>query len=340
MARRSRRKTQQPPKPDRAVEVGRDSHGKAQQPPDPTGAVEVRRVDPAAAIAARQQGNVTRAQLRAAGLTDDAIDWRIAQGRLHPIHRGVFLVGHEVPPDRAPLFAAVEALGDKAYINHRTALEQYRILEPIDGPIHVTLVGCCRRSRDNIRVHRTTRIADEDLGTLGGLRITSPARAILDFADDATPRELAQAVNEAHVQELATPQDLRGILMRTPGRKGAALLTATLDRHDGPSRAHEGGEKLLEALIKRARLRRPAINAKTAGYECDFTYEAHKLVIEVDSGRYHGTPAAVDRDRRKDQALRAAGYTVLRYSYHQIAESHAVIAEIAAHLSAPRLHAG
>jgi very-short-patch-repair endonuclease len=61
----------------------------------------------------------------------------------------------------------------------------------------------------------------------------------------------------------------------------------------------------------------------------------------VDSGKFHGTPAAVERDRRKDAALRHAGYTVLRYSYRQLAdEPEAVIAEVAAHLSAPRLHAG
>jgi very-short-patch-repair endonuclease len=300
-------------------------------------AVEVFHPDPViAGAAARREGVVTRRELRELGVTDREIDHRAQRKRLHRQHRGTYLVGHEVPPERAPLFAAVAALGDPAYINHRTALEQYSILEPVAGPIHVTLVGCCRRSRDNIRVHRTTRIAEEDLGTLDGLPITSPARAILDFADDATPRELAEAVNEAHVQKLATPEDLRAVLKRTPGRKGAALLKATLDRHDGPSRAHEGGEKLLEALLKRARLPKPAVNAKRAGYECDFTYEDQKLIIEVDSGKYHGTPAAVDRDRRKDQALRAAGYTVLRYSYRQLAdEPHAVIAEIAAYLGRP-----
>jgi very-short-patch-repair endonuclease len=296
--------------------------------------------DPAVAdVAGDRQGVVSYRDLRSSGLGRGAIHHRVLRKRLHRVHRAVYLPGHDVPPEGAPLFAAVQALGENAYISYRTALEQHGILEPTDGPIHATVVGGCRRSRDNIRVHRTTRIAPEDLGTIDGLPITSPARAILDFADDATPRELAKAINEAHVLKLATPADLRALMKRTPGRKGAALLTATLNRHDGPSTAHEGGEELLEAIIKRARLPKPAVNARTAGYECDFTYENHKLIIEVDGGTFHGTPAAVDRDRRKDQALRAAGYTVLRYSYHQLAdEPEAAVAEIAAHLSAPRLH--
>lgn len=293
-----------------------------------------------AEIAAAQEGNVTRKQLRQAGLSDREIDHRIARKRLHRVHRGVFLPGHAVPPERAPQRAAVLTLGENAYLSYRSALEQYGVLPPSDGPIDVTVIGCCRRSRDGIRVHRTTRIAPEDLGTLDGLPITSPARALLDFADEATPRELAGAVNEAHVQQLTTPDELRAILQRTPGRRGAALLRATLDRHDGPDTTHDGGEKLLQALLKRARLPKPTTNQRLNGYEVDFLYEDAKLVIEIDSGKFHGTPAAVDRDRRKDAHLRRLGYTVLRYSYHQIAdEPEAVIAEIAAHLSAPRLHA-
>jgi very-short-patch-repair endonuclease len=181
-------------------------------------------------------------------------------------------------------------------------------------------------------VHRTTRIAREDIGLLDGdLPITSPARAILDFADTATPRELAKAVNEAHVQGLATPQDLRDILARTPGRRGAALLAATLDRHDGPSTAHPGAEQLAEALFAKTPIPKPQTNAKVHGYEVDFYWADEKLVVEMDSGRFHGTPAAVDRDRRKDAGLRRHGLEVLRYSWSQADEEpHFLIAEVAA----------
>ena len=227
------------------------------------------------------------------------------------------------------------ALGKKAYISHGSALEQYGIVPPAPGgPIHVTLVGCCRRSRDNIRVHRTTRIAAEDVGTIDGLPITSPARALLDYAEYATPSQLRRAVNEAHVQRLATPDEIRALMKRTPGRRGAALLTATLDSHDGADTGHDGGELLLAALLRRSRLPRPEANVRRHGHELDFVYEDQKVVIECDSRRFHGTPSAVDRDRRKDAHLRSHNYEVLRYSYDQIAdEPEAVLAEIAATLA-------
>ena len=65
-----------------------------------------------ARIAARQYGVVTRGQLAAIGLGRGSIDHRIAKGRLHRIHRRVYLVGHPVPPRFAAEMAAVLACGD------------------------------------------------------------------------------------------------------------------------------------------------------------------------------------------------------------------------------------
>jgi hypothetical protein len=292
-----------------------------------------------AAVAASQQGAVARWQLRAAGLSDRSIDHRIARERLHVLHRGVFLVGHEIPAALAPHHAAVLAQGPLAYISHRTLLEIYGVVEPQDGPIHVTVLGRCRRSRPGIRVHRTTRIASEDLGHLvgSGLPVTSPARAILDFADTATPTELARAINEAHVKDLVSPEDLRDILRRTPGRKGAALVKTTLDRHDGPTRTHPGLEEVAYKLFKNTPIPLPQTNAIVHGKEVDLYWPAEGLVVELDSGRFHGTPAAVDRDRRKDAHLRRHRLEVLRYSWWQVTdESHFVVAEVAAKLEERR----
>ena len=194
--------------------------------------------------------------------------------------------------------------------------------------------GCCRRSRKGVKVHRTTRIEPQDLGLLDGtLPITSPARAILDFADAANPRELERAVNEAHVLRLVTTQGLYDILARTPGRRGAKKLRAILDRYRGPSKLHRGGEEILDRALKRAFITGYSTNAVVHGKEVDFHFPGAGLVVEVDSATYHGVPGAVNRDRSKDALLRRRELTVLRYSYEQVvAETEFVIAEIASHL--------
>jgi hypothetical protein len=74
-----------------------------------------------AQIAGRQHGVVAWGQLRAARLSRSAIEHRVKQGRLHPVHRGVYLVGHRVPPPLAAETAAVLALGPQAVLSHRSA---------------------------------------------------------------------------------------------------------------------------------------------------------------------------------------------------------------------------
>jgi very-short-patch-repair endonuclease len=52
-------------------------------------------------------------------------------------------------------------------------------------------------------------------------------------------------------------------------------------------------------------------------YVVDFCCLRHRLVIEVD-GPIHRTAAARDYDRRREQALKAGGYRVLRFSNEHI----------------------
>ena len=250
------------------------------------------------------------------------------------MHRATFLVGHTAQAAFAAQHAAVLALGDRAYLYGSSALEAYDVLDPVPGEIHVLVLNACRRSRRGIRVHRTTRIEPEDVGHLeNGLPITSPARAILDYAETATPIELSRAVNECHVQGLTTPDALRELLERSPGRKGRRKLSGVLAKHAGPVVLHEGVERMAYAIIDKTPIRNPETNASIAGVKVDLLWREEKLVVELDSGRYHGVPAAVDRDRRKEAHLRRHGCEVLRYSYWQVKEEpHFFVAEVAAKL--------
>src|SRR5689334_469425 len=74
-----------------------------------------------AAAAARQGGVVTGAQLRAAGLSKDAIHRRVRGARLHVIHRGVFAVGHPRLDVVGRWWAAVLACGVGAALSHASA---------------------------------------------------------------------------------------------------------------------------------------------------------------------------------------------------------------------------
>ena len=63
------------------------------------------------------------------------------------------------------------------------------------------------------------------------------------------------------------------------------------------------------------------MNARVAGWEVDAFWPAHRLVVEIDGYRYHATRAAFERDRRKDAALQAAGYRIIRITWKKAATS-------------------
>lgn len=72
-----------------------------------------------AGVAGRQHGVVARAQLVAAGIGARAIELRVGSGRLHPLYRGVYAVGHYVVSQRGRWMAATLATG--GVISHRPA---------------------------------------------------------------------------------------------------------------------------------------------------------------------------------------------------------------------------
>src|SRR5213079_1621101 len=91
----------------------------------------------------RQHGVVTRAQLLSVGLGPDAVDKRLRSGRLHRLHRGVYLLGHAVAALHACELAAVLACGEGAALSHGNAAHVWRLLAypAAPTPISVTVVG-------------------------------------------------------------------------------------------------------------------------------------------------------------------------------------------------------
>src|SRR5438045_9202911 len=100
--------------------------------------VGVIRIDRAIAkLAARQRSVVARWQLLAMGIAPRTINHRVASGLLRPLYRGVYLVGHTVPPPWAREMAALIAYGDRAILSHWTAADVWALPAPSQPAIDV-----------------------------------------------------------------------------------------------------------------------------------------------------------------------------------------------------------
>jgi very-short-patch-repair endonuclease len=255
----------------------------------------------------------------ALGLGKSAIaDW-VAKGRLHRVHRGVYVVGYPNLTRNGHFMAAVLACGDGAALSHFSAAVLWGMLSG-DGRVHVTVPR--DRERRGLVAHRAP-LPIGDLAKRANIPVTTPARTLVDLADVAPPRTLERAMDEAEFLRL----DCTGLAPRR-GRRGSGVLSSVLAVHrPGSSRTRSHLEELFIALCDRHQLPRPEVNVSIGGYECDFAWREQRLIVETDGAAAHGTRAAMRRDPQKDADLMVAGWRVWRLTYEQLLRHPDAVAE-------------
>jgi very-short-patch-repair endonuclease len=272
---------------------------------------------PLVALAQQQHGVVTTRQLAELGLGRHGIAHRARTGWLRRLHRGVYLVGPIEPP-LTRIMAATLACGPGALLGHYPAAVLWDLLPGPAQSSHVTVVGRNARGPAGVTVHRTAYLHPEDATRHHGIPVTSPARTLLDLATQTAHRDLARAVEEALVLKLVTPHSLDAQFARYPNHRGIAVMRRATPRSPRLTRS-EAERRLLE-LIRAAGLPEPETNVRVAGYEVDFFWRDHALVVEVDGYAFHASRAAFERDRRRDATLRAHGIDPMRVSWTQIVD--------------------
>jgi very-short-patch-repair endonuclease len=261
---------------------------------------------------------VTRWQLIDLGLHPRAIDRRIAAGRLHVLHPGVYAVGDRALPTLGRLAAAVYASGRDAVASHRSAAALHGI-RPHDGWPEVTARPGTRKHRD-IRIRRAVLQPDE-VTLVHGIPVTTVARTLLDL--DAQIVE--KAVRQAEFLGVFDLAEVSRLLERYPRRRGTARLRkAVRAAADSEVRTRSDMEDAFHALALDANLRRPEMNGTVAldeiTIEADAVWRDAKLIVELDSRQAHLTMSAFETDRERDRAAALEGWVVIRITWRQLTE--------------------
>jgi len=272
-----------------------------------------------AALAGRQGGIVAIAQLLDAGLTRCAVARQVAGGRLHPVHHGVYAVGHRNLSTVGRRWSAVMAYAPDGVLSDRSSASAWGIV-PVGGKLEVTVRPAGRRRRDGIVLHRRQLQTDE-LTRLHGLPITTPARTLLDLAATLTTKRLSTAISRAEQHRLLDFDDLHRLLARHPRRPGTPALRTVLASYSGPRDTHSA----LEELIAELDLAPPQHNVLIHGAVRDFAWPRHRLVVEADSYSWHRSPTALDDDRQRDVTLALAGWRTLRFTHAQVTQRPAYV---------------
>ena len=169
-----------------------------------------------------------------------------------------------------------------------------------------------------MRVHRTQTLATVDRRVCSGLPVTSPERTIIDLAPALTDRQLEFILDQALTERRVREPALRSALERLTHALGRSRVLALLGDTAHATVTRSRAEERLLALIRAARLPEPLVNARLAGYEVDFYWPGAGLVVEVDGLQFHATRPRLERDRRKDDALRSVGVDPMRFTARQV----------------------
>lgn len=218
-------------------------------------------------------------------------------------------------------------------LSHLSALHALGVVAHDDGPVHVTVpVARLPRGRDGVVVHRS----DRQLVTVrsGAVEAVAPERSLVDaWAWAHSPRRNPRAaldlplVRQALIEAVRTRATTSRAVQVAAARSGAHPGRRALDRLLGLVAG--GCESELEIwgvqhvlpgppTVPRWVQQHRVVLPDGRRVALDAAYVEARVAVELDGAAFHGSREQRERDLRRDTALAAAGWIVLRFSYARL----------------------
>jgi very-short-patch-repair endonuclease len=264
-------------------------------------------------IAGEQHGCITLAQAQLCGLSVDGVYRRARDARWIRVLPEVYRLAGAPQTWEQKLWAALLWCGEHAVVSGPAASALWELPDSRRGPVEVTHPGS-KRSRKGVVVRRM-HLDPTEMTAVRGIRVTTPARTLLDLAVRLADRALDAAVHHCLHHRLVTRADLAAILDRRPAGTGSAKLRKAFEAYDVGAPAASP----LEARIAH-RLRFSGLPAPVRQHEVrvagrrrflDFAWPEVRVALEADSYRWHSSRGAWESDRARLRDLRRAGWTIV-----------------------------
>jgi hypothetical protein len=290
-------------------------------------------------LATRQHGVVATWQLAALGYGRNAVAKAAMVGRLHRVHRGVYVVGQRGITWHGRCMAAVLA-SYPSVASHLSAAWIWGLLRSRPETIHLT----SRRTRRAKRtfVTHTADLARADMTRRDGIPVTSLSRTILDVAVTSRPRTVRRHLQVANDEKLLDLREMEDLLRRTKGHRGQTKVRAALELYEEqPPFTRSGLEERFLEVMREAGLPEPSMNFFVEGFEIDAYWAEARFGVELDVYETHGSRLAFEEDRERDDALLHAGIETTRVTGRRLdREPGAVVDSVRRHLARRRAALG
>lgn len=258
----------------------------------------------------------------------------VGERRLIAVQPGVFRVVGSPETWHQSLLAA--SLAAQAVVSHRSAAELWGLTQPA-GYIEVSVAPAARpRVQPPAICHRILDLHPELAVEREGLRVTDPVRTVIDLGLVLPQWSVGDALSRGLTTRLFGISEvgrLRDALGRK-GRNGTGVMREILEKR---LLTHTTEESVLEhrfvELVRQHGVALPTFQHEVwhAGRfiaRIDAAYPDRKLAIEVDGFSAHSSPDAFQRDRTRQNRLVALGWTVLRFTWADVVQQPAMVANM------------
>lgn len=287
-------------------------------------------------LTSAQDGLITTRQCEKLGISPDDIKHWVRAKRWSLITRGVYLVDADLAGDdpmstRRLIRAGHLALGPRSVVTLASAAHLHGIegLRPERYKrIHLSLAGPNARPRRlglGTLVPHQFVLRPSDVVEVEGMRVTTAMRTVADLMLDSPRYEavsiLDSALNRGRVADEDLCQVDRLMYRRRGSKKARPWIGLADGRAESPLetrvrlRCLEGGVPPDELQVE--------ITSETGEVvaRVDMLWSRHKLIGEADGEDVHSRPSALFHDRTRQNALAAAGFTVIRFTWGDTLEA-------------------
>lgn len=260
-----------------------------------------------------------------------------AQGLWRRVLRGAYVRGGDPADLLVRARAAQLLLPEDAYVAGRSALWLCGLdVQASAAPSLEILVprGAVVPRRIGLEA-REGALPTRDRGRIAGVRTLAPQRATLDLLR-RLPLADGVAVADAVLHAgLRSDAQLEQELQRHARLRGVRVAAQALELSD--ARAESLPESRLRVLfvlsgltpVPQFEVRDPAGRVVA---RVDLAFPEQRLAIEYDGQEVHTRPDVFASDRRRQNALVALGWTVLRFTATDLRRGHGIVAEVRAAL--------
>ncbi len=272
----------------------------------------------------RKGGVVRRADLTAV-LPKHAVDSALAAGHVVRVAPQVYADPAVLGEPMTPLRTALLYGGDNAALSHTTGLSLWSLPLPPDLPVHLTTDNRQLNAHQKLVVHRRRGFRAEPpmVALRGGLAVVRLDACLVDSWPLLEGYERRAPLIAAVQRRLTTATRVRAAVNGSTRLAGRASLLGLVELLE--SGCHSELEiwgfrhVFNHPMLPTAQRQRSVSIGGRRGY-LDVAYPEEMVDVELDGSRYHSGGDSRERDMRRDAALVAAGWLVVRFSHRRLHE--------------------